>query len=575
MANATKTKKQPAPKKPLHPAEQYALDVVKGKVRAGRLVKLACKRHRRDLKEQKKRGLLFVPENGQHAIDFFENYLIHFKGDVAGEPFTLGPWQQFIIWNLFGWYRRDDEKKLWRRRFNTAYVQVAKKNVKSTLAAGILVYCMLFDGEAAAECYAAAVKRDQAKIVFDAAKRFIQKNPALAAMVDVLTLNLNVKSTGSKLEPLSSDSKGLDGLNTHVASVDEFHAHPTRDVLDAIETSMIARLNPLTVIPTTAGAGQHSPCRELRDFGVDVLEGKKAAENQFFYIAELDEKDDWTDPKNWVKANPNLGVSVSLDQLNREVQKAIDTPGYQNRTRRFHLDQWMEQVERWLDMGHWDKCTGGVDVDTLETILRGRECWAGLDLASTTDLAAFTAVFPDDETGGFDVLFRVWIPKETIEKRSKDDGVPYQIWADAGLVTPTPGNVIDHDQIRLDINNFHETYQIMEIAFDRWNAAQITTQLMGDGFTVVPFGQGYASMNAPSKEFEKLIVGHTLRHAGHPVARWCASNVASRTDPAGNIKPDKEKSKEKIDPIVALIMGIGRALVRGENQEPEPGIIFI
>lgn len=538
----------------------YAQQVLDGAIPAGRLVRLACERHLRDLETGHQRGLWFDNEAATRAIAFF-GFLRHSKGEWAGRAFELSPWQEFVVGSVFGWKREDGT-----RRFRTAYNEVPRKNGKSTLSAGVGLYLAFFDNEPGAEVYAAATKRDQARIVWDEARRMVEATPQLRSRISVLTANLHSLATHSKFEPLGADADTLDGLNIHGAIVDELHAHRTRAIVDVLETATGSRRQPLIWYITTAGYDRTSVCWEHHDYSVKVLEGVIEDDRWFAYIATIDPGDDWRDPSAWAKANPNLGVSVKFDDLETKAARAEQVPGQQNAFRRLHLNEWTEQADRWLDMDVWD--AGAVPVDP--EALRGRPCFAGLDLSSTTDLTAFVAVFPDDD-GGYDVLCRFWCPAEGIRERARRDRVPYDVWAEQGYLTPTEGNVVDYDHIREEIREFAETYQVVEIPYDRWNATQLVTQLMSDGARMVPFGQGFASMAAPTAELERLIRGGKLRHGGHPILRWMASNVAVEQDPAGNLKPSKRRSTERIDGIVALIMAIGRAMVHqvpGDEELP-------
>lgn len=536
----------------------YAESVIDGSVLTGKLVQLASERHLRDLESGHLRGLWFDDEAADRAVRFF-SLLQHHKGEWAGQPINLEPWQQFIIGSLFGWKQGDGT-----RRFRTAYNEMGRKNGKSTLAAGLGLYLAFFDGEPGAEVYAAATKRDQSKIVWDEAKLTVMKSSGLRKHVTPLASNLHSTATASKFEPLGADKDGMDGLNIHGAIVDELHAHKTRAMWDVLRTATGSRRQPLIFVITTAGYDRNSICWQQHDYGVKVLEGIIEDDAFFAYIATIEEEDDWADEVAWYKANPNLGVSVKLDTLRTECLEAQQMPGQQNAFRRLRLCQWTEQADRWMGMEAWDECAGQVDADELE----GRDCYAGLDLSTTTDLCSLNLYFPSPDLSEQpnQCLSFNWVPEDNIQRRSERDRVPYQLWAEQGFIEATEGNVVDYDVIRARINELNTRYHIQEIAIDRWNSTQLQTQLMGDGFTVVPFGQGFASMSAPTKELEKQVLAQELAHGAHPVLRWAASNVAVQTDAAGNIKPAKDKSMERIDPIVALVMAIGRAMVQGGDS---------
>ena len=361
-----------------HPAVAYIHGVLDGTIPAGRLIRLAVERHQRDLDEGPARGLRFDRAAAQHTIDFF-GFLKHSKGEWAGQTFELAPWQQFILWVLFGWKRTDG-----LRRYRTAYIEVPRKQGKSTMAAGVGLYLLVADGEPGAEVYSAATKRDQAKIVHAEATRMVKASPSLSRMVKVFKDNLNIPETASKYEPLGADEDTLDGLNVHGAIIDELHAHKTRGVVDVLETATGARRQPLQVEITTAGSDQTSVCYEHHDYGAKILIGTVQDDTWFVFIATIDEGDDWRDATVWAKANPNFGISVKPDDLARKVEKAKRMPTAQNAFKRLHLDIWTQQVTRWIDLGLWDENAGEVD----EEKLAGGICHGGLDLASVSDLTA-------------------------------------------------------------------------------------------------------------------------------------------------------------------------------------------
>lgn len=539
-----------------HPAMRYARDVVAGKVVAGRLVKLACERHVKDLKTAHQRGLYFDDAAAQRVLEFV-GCLRHSKGEWAGQPFLLAPWQLFLLWVLFGWRRADGT-----RRFRMAYCELARKNGKTTLAAAVGLYLAFADGEGGAEVYAAATKLKQARLVFGEARRMVRKSPALRKRITCFRDNLHIEETASKFEPLPGDGETEDGLNVHGAIIDELHAHPNRELFDVLDTGTGARRQPLIFVITTAGFDRQSVCWEQHDYAVKILEGTVEDDTFFGFVAAIDEGDDWQDPTCWPKANPNLGVSVKADDIARKVRKAKLIPAQQNNIRRKHLNEWTEQDERWLGLDVWKAC-GRRWPEELVELLRGRPCYGGLDLSSKIDLTAFVLVFPPrlGEPQVYHAMSYFWCPRENMRRREKRDRVPYGAWAAAGQLRATEGNVIDYDVIRRDVNELGKIFRVKEIAFDTWNAQQLATQLTGDGFTMAEFRQGFASMSGPTKDLEALLVSRRLEHGRHPVLTWCASNVAIEIDPAGNYKPSKKKSRERIDGIVALIMGLGRAMV--------------
>lgn len=565
-------------KAPACPVTAYARAVTGGRVVAGRLVKLACARHLEDLKTGKSRGLSWDRTAALHAIEFF-THLRHSTGEWAGQPFVLQPWQAFVVGAVFGWKRADG-----LRRFRTAYVEVARKNGKSALLAGIALYALIADGEPGAHVYAAATTRDQARIVFGEAERMVAASPALSSRVTKTVNNLAVLPTASWFRPLSADASKMDGLNVHLAAVDEVHEHPGPEIIQKLNTATGARRQPLIVEITTAGYDRHSVCRQHHEFSVKALEGTvphETAASWFAYIATIDEGDDWTDADVWVKANPSLGVTVKPDDLKRQIDEAREMPAQQNAIRRLRLNEWTEQVTRWLDMEVWAEGgpADGTDwqdirtgLDDLEQKLLGRECYGGLDLARVNDLSALVLLFPptrDTSLGDLAekwiALPRFWVPEDDILRRGKRDRVPYATWRDQGFLDATPGNATDFAFIEAEIIALAGRYDLRELSYDRTFAGEIVQHLQDEGINLVQFGQGFLSMAAPTAELERLSVSRLLWHGGHPVLRWNASNVAVRHDPAGNIKPDKERSSERIDGIVAICNALGRALLRDAN----------
>lgn len=547
---------------------KYAQDVIAGRIVACRWVRHACERHMTDLRDGPKRGLRFDEDAAQHVIDFFA-WLKHSKGEWAGQTVTLEAWQQFVLAMVFGWKRADGT-----RRFRTSYLEVARKNGKSTFAAGVGLYLLVADGEPGAEVYTAATKRDQARITHSEATRMVKASPALRSRVRTFKDNLHINGTASKFEPLGRDADSLDGLNIHGAIIDEFHAHPTRDLYDVIETATGSRRQPLMFIITTAGFDRSTVCFQFNEYTQKVLSGIVQDDTFFGTIYGLDEGDDWEDETNWAKANPNLGVSKKLDDLQRKAARAKEMPAALNNFLRLELDVWTQAETRWVPEQHWKQCAGAVDANGL----RGRTCYGGLDLASTTDIAAFVLVFPPEaESDPFHILCRFWVPEEAMRERSKKDRVPYDAWVRQGFITATPGAVIDYDWILQQVKEDAAAYDLSELAYDPWNATALVNDIdKEECTTLVQFRQGFASMSGPMKELEKLIVSHRLAHGANPVLTWMAHNLVASEDPAGNIKPDKSKSTEKIDGMVALIMAIGRASLHGGSSVYESrGVLLL
>ena len=543
------------PKTPPCAVEAYARAVVEGKSLAGKLVKLACQRHLGDLASGKARGLVWDGEAARHAVAFF-GHLRHSTGEWAHQPFELQPWQAFVIGSLFGWKRVDG-----LRRFRTAYVEVARKNGKSVLLAGTALYALIADGEPGAHVYAAATTRDQARIVFGEAERMVDASPALRSRITRTVNNLAVLPTSSWFRPLSADASKMDGLNVHFAAVDEVHEHSSPEIIQKLNTATGSRRQPLVFEITTAGYDRQSVCWQHHEFSVKTLEGTvppEAADSWFAFIATIDPGDDWTNPAVWIKANPSLGVTVKVEDLKRQVEEAREMPAQQNAIRRLRLNEWTEQVTRWIDMGVWADGATPFDEDDLI----GRPCYAGLDLARVNDLSSLALVFPPEQPGErVKVIWRHWCPEDDILRRARRDRAPYTVWREHGWLKATEGNTTDFRFIEAEIVDLATKFNILEIAYDRTFAGELVRNLQDEGLTLVEFGQGFISMGPASAELMRLLIGRELQHGGNPVATWCASNVTVRRDPAGNEKPDKERSTERIDAVVAAIMAVGRLQV--------------
>lgn len=489
------------------------------------------------------------------AVDFFPKFLKHTEGPKAGTPFDLEKWQADYIGTLFGWKRPDGT-----RRYRESMAAVPRKNGKSVLAAGIALYMLGSDGESAGQVYSAAFSRDQASLVFAPASRMVKASRELSKRFKVIesTKRIVYPMANSFYRAIPAEAANSHGFGASAVIFDELHTQTNRDLYDVLRSSQGARKQPLFVSITTAGNDRHSICWEVWNLARQVRDGHVG--NPYFLplLYEFEEGDKWDDEATWHKCNPNLGVSISLDFLREECQRAKDSPAYENTFRNLYLNEWTEQDVRWLSMDKWRLCGG--ELPDLE----GRDCWAGLDLSTTTDITALVLAFPMED-GSMAIVCRFWVPSENARKREKRDQVPYREWERQGFLTFTEGDVVDYDFVRRDINELAEKYNIRELAIDRWNATQITTQLQGDGFAIEPFGQGYASMSGPAKEFEKLIIGGQLSHGDNPVLTWMAGNVAAEQDAAGNIKPSKAKSNERIDGIVAAVMAIGRASASTEE----------
>ena len=508
-----------------------------------------------------------------YAVMFIES-LCHTKGTWAGKPFELIDWQEQIIRDLFGVLKPNGY-----RQFNTAYIEIPKKQGKSELAAAVALLLLCGDGEERAEVYGCAADRNQAKIVFDVAVDMVRFCPALSKRVKIMESQKKITylPTNSSYQVLSADVANKHGFNTHGVIFDELHTQPNRKLFDVmLQGSGDARMQPLYFLITTAGNDTNSICYEVHQKAIDIAEGRKVDPTFYSVIYGAAEDEDWTDPKVWKKANPSLGITVGIDKVKAACESAKQNPGEENAFRQLRLNQWVKQSVRWMPMDKWDACAFPVSEDDLE----GRICYGGLDLSSTTDITAFVLVFPPpDEEDKYYILPYFWIPEETLDLRVRRDHVPYDLWERQGTLMTTEGNVVHYGYIEKFIERLGEKFNIREIAFDRWGAVQMVQNLEGMGFTVVPFGQGFKDMSPPTKELMKLTLEQRIAHGGHPVLRWMMDNIFIRTDPAGNIKADKEKSTEKIDGAVAAIMALDRAIRCGNDTSASVydsrGILFI
>lgn len=511
--------------------------------------------------------------SADYAVNFIE-CLCHTKGTWAGKQFELIDWQEQIVRDLFGILKPNGY-----RQFNTAYIEIPKKQGKSELAAAIALLLTCGDGEERAEVYGCAADRQQASIVFEVAADMVRMCPALNKRVKILaaTKRIIYLPTNSFYQVLSAEAYSKHGFNIHGVVFDELHTQPNRKLFDVMtKGSGDARMQPLYFLITTAGTDTHSICYETHQKAKDILEGRKVDPTFYPVIYGADEADDWTDPKVWKKANPSLGITVGIDKVQAACASAKQNPAEENSFRQLRLNQWVKQAVRWMPMDKWDKCKIRIDEDELE----GRVCYGGLDLSSTSDITAFVLVFPPTEDDDrYIVLPYFWVPEENIPIRVNKDHVPYDLWERQGYLETTEGNVVHYGYIEKFIERLGERFNIREIAFDRWGAVQMVQNLEGMGFTVVPFGQGFKDMSPPTKELMKLVLEQRLGHSGHPVLSWMMDNVCARCDPAGNIKMDKEKSTEKIDGAVALVMALDRAIRCGndtsESVYDSRGILFI
>lgn len=557
--------RKPDPEK--DPVSSYAWEVLRGRIVACRLVRLAAQRHFNDLAHGAERDIYWHPEVAVHRIAFFR-FLRHSKGEwgyAGGQIFELSHWQKFVIGSVYGWLRKDGT-----RRFRTAYQELARKNGKTTLMAGVGVSSLVADREPGAEIYTAATRKDQARLIFDEAKRMVRASPLLSSRIAMFKNNMSIDLTASKFEPLSSDDRTLDGLNPHVILIDELHKHRTRAVLDVLDTAMGSRRQPLLWVITTAGDdAPESVYAQENDYACRVLEGTIApadCDSHFAFITTLDAGDRWDDPKVWVKANPNLGISVKFDDLVRQANKAKLSPGALVEFKRLRLNMRTAASDRFIDMDIWAR-NSLRPKEMADTVYRaemlahleGRPFFGGLDLSSKTDLSAWVKLYPPKLAGErWMIVGRYWMPLDKVEEKTDRDQVQYRRWIDEGWMEATPGNTVDHREIEQAVLDDSHRGQPISIAYDPWNALQLAINLDAEGLPIVEFVQGLKSYTGPTKEFEAKLLQSEFNHGDDPVLRWMAYNLTVQVDKNENMMPTKRMSRGRIDGCTATIMALGR-----------------
>lgn len=540
-----------------HIAEVYAEKVLSGEVLTNELVQLAVNRYYADLENALEKGWYFDKKAAMRAINFIER-LKHTKGEWAGQRFRLEPWQQFVLWNIFGWKLADGT-----RRFRYVYIEIARKNGKTALSAGVGLYMLFADGEARPEVYSAATVKDQAKICFADAVEIV-KATDLKNYLSPFRNSIVYELKGGTFKPLSSDYGTHDGLNPSCGIIDEFHAHRDSGMFDVIKSAFGARKQPLMFIITTAGFNKAGACYAYRENVIKVLRGVNEDDSLFGIIYTLDNKEEWENPKMWIKSNPNLGVSLSVDYLADQVRDAKNRPEAVRNVMTKNVNLWVDAEKTWILDDVWMRCVG----TTPKEELKGCACWGGLDLSNVSDITAYVLTFHENDR--FQLLPFFWIPEEKMLEKVRKENINYDKWVAGGHVTVTPGNVIDYDFVKADILRIVADYDLRSSAYDRWNSSQTIIDLQNEGMVFNPFGQGYGSMSAPTKEFEKLVLTEKIEHFGNPVLRWMLSSTVTKTDPAGNLKPDKEKSVQKIDGIVGSIMALGEWMTAQADDDSNP-----
>lgn len=541
-------------------AVRYAQRVIAGEIVAGKLTRLACERFVRDLARTDWQWR-FDEALADRACGFIE-HLPHIKGQWARQrlKITLEDWQAFIVCNLFGWV----DKETGLRRFGTCYLEVARKNAKSTLAAGIGLYMLAADGEPGAEVYSAATTGDQARIVFDVARQMVlREHDFVRGGIDPQRHGLYMPSDARKFEPLNAEGSTLDGLNPHCTIIDELHAHKRRDVYDVLDTARGARDQSLLASITTAGSDRAGICYEQRTYVVKVLEGVFQDERYFGIVYTIDDDDDWTDPAVWPKANPNYGISVLADDFERSAREAMNKPSAQNNFLTKRLNVWVNADSAWMDMRAWDRCANpALNIDDFE----GQDCIAAFDLASKVDIAAQIKLFKRGRK--YTAFGRYYLPEQAAEDGRNSQ---YSGWARMGKMVVTDGNVVDYDRIENDLKEDAGRFRLVEVPYDPFQAMQFSQRMLAEGLPMVEMRATVLNFSEPMKELEKLVLEGNFEHDGDPVLTWMVSNVVCHRDAKDNIYPRKEREENKIDGVVALIMALGREMA-GKTETQQPGL---
>jgi len=548
------------------PVTAYAKAVTAGKTIAGPHVRDACRRHLEDLEQGPKRGLVWDLKAVQRAIGFYRDVLRLNGGEWEGKPYELLGWQAFIVGNIFGWKLADGT-----RRFRVAFVETAKGSGKSPLAAGIGLYGLVADGEARAEVYAAATKKDQAQILFRDAVAMVDQSPALThrivkSGVGENVWNLAYREAGSWFRPISADD-GQSGPRPHFSLLDEIHEHKTGYVVEMLKAGQKWRRQPLMFMITNSGTDLSSVCREYHDYAAKVAAGTIADDSFFGYVCALDEGEDpFKDEACWIKANPSLKAGLpGLKYLRDQVAQARGMPAKESVVRRLNFCQWVETAAPAIPREVWFACE---DKTFDPARLLGRRCWGGLDLSSTTDLTALALLFePDDEDPLWRLVTKFWLPGDALSEKADKDRVPYLAWRDGGHLEALPGRTVNKLAVAQLAAQVASLYDLQELAYDRWRIEDFKRICDDEGIALplVPFGQGFKDMAPAVDEWERLLVGRLVRHDGNPVMTWCAANAVLVSDPAGNRKYSKEKATGRIDGVIATVMAAGRSLT-GEGQ---------
>jgi phage terminase large subunit-like protein len=551
----------------LDPVTQFADDITNSRKPSGELLRLACERHLNDLCRADC-DYTFDEAKANQLYRFFRQ-LRHFKGEWAGSPIELEPFQMFMVGSLFGWVSKDTKL----RRFRQCFFEQPRGQGKSTIAAGVGLWLAFFDKEPGAEVYCCATHRAQAKITWEAARQMVLRSK-LRNRVEVRVNNLHNTKSASKMEPLGADADQLDGLRPNGVILDEIHAHKSSAMIDVMTTATGTRRQPLTFEITTAGVGQTGVCWDHHDYTSKIVRGVVQDDTWFGVIIAADKDDDWKSPDTWLKANPNLGKSVKVDDIERKAKQATHITAFESEFRRLHLGQWVQQSERYLSMKDWDAEANAAPID--RAALRGLPCVIGLDVSSKFDFTAAVAIFKGKNDSVI-VLPTIWAPQAIVDQ-SRRALVPLSAWQQNGFLKTTPGNVIDQQFIRKELNDMAKEFKVKEIAFDSWNAMSLATELESDGLNLVEVRQGFKTLSEPTKDLSIMLATGRLNHGGHPVLRWMADNLTVRSDANGNVVPDKQRAVEKIDAVVALVMALsrkGQLNLRRSSGMSERGLLVI
>ena len=524
---------------------QYCDNVLNGDATVGESIKLASKRFQNDLQRD---DLEFREDKVDRAIAFIGT-LKHYTGRHSGKQFILSDWQQFIIANIVGFYWKESGT----RRFTSSYIEVSRKQGKTALAAALCLYYLIADGEDGAEVLLAANSKDQAKIAFDMCSKFSKGLDSNGKYLTAYRADIFFKMTDSKLKVLAADDSKLDGFNASFGLLDEFHAAKTSKVRDVIRSSMGMRDNPHLCTITTAGYEKQSPCYQLRTVAIEVLNGLKIDDAMFIAIYSLDEKDDWQDENNWIKAAPNLNVTVTPKYLKEQVQQAINNPSDEVGVKTKNLNIWCDSANYWLSDNQIVACTENIDLNNF----RDKPCYVGVDLAATSDLTAVSYLVIDDDKYYFKTHY--YLPESAL--KDKADKELYKFWKQQGLITITSGNTTDYDYITNDLLKYSEIVSIQSIGYDKYNATQWAINATAEGLPLEEYSQSLANFNIPTREMERLILSGKAVIDNNEINRFCFRNVTLKSDHNGNVKPNKAADKKKIDGVIAMIQSLGMYLL--------------